>query len=36
MFLNLEEFDAVEYASTVKCDDDKWTMEISNSQQRGL
>ena len=26
MFLNLEEFDDVEYASTVKCDDEKWTM----------
>ena len=26
MFLNLEEFDDVEYASTVKCDDEDWTM----------
>ena len=26
MFLNLEEFDDVAYASTVKCDDEDWTM----------
>ena len=26
MFLNLEDFDDVEYASTVKCDDEDWTM----------
>ena len=26
MFLNLEEFDDVEYASDVKCDDEKWTI----------
>ena len=26
MFLNLEDFDNVEYASTVKCDDENWTM----------
>ena len=28
MFLNLEEFDDVEYASTVKCDDEDWTMKM--------